>query len=65
MGKALGMSPKEVLHSVSYANLLLLGASIPSYTSKKHGSVNGTETIDADDPANANKILAIINQSHQ
>jgi hypothetical protein len=50
---------------MSYANLILYGATLPSYNKKKRGkgdSLNNSETINADDPRNNDKIIALISE---
>ena len=46
-----------VLYDLSYANLILLGATLPSYDSEKHkASHKNEEVIKADDPRNKEKV---------
>lgn len=47
------------LYDVSYANIILYGAVLPSYKSKKNQAENGKMVIDANDPANNEIILAM------
>ena len=46
---------------MTYANLILYGASLPTYRS--HGDREGGEDIDASDPGNADKVRAFIKSS--
>ena len=54
-----------VLYDLSYANLILLGATLPSYNSEKSKTDrarNGNEeVINADDPNNKEKVLQFFN----
>ena len=46
-----------VLYDLSYANLILLGATLPSYESAKDkASRKNEENIQADDPRNKEKV---------
>ena len=64
--KAFTLSPDYVLYEMSYANVLLYGASLPQYIPKKdrrnvgdekyNGTAYGAEVIKADDPRNADKM---------
>ena len=46
-----------VLYDLSYANLILLGATLPSYDSEKHKtSHKNEEVIRAEDPRNKEKV---------
>lgn len=58
------MSIEYVLYEMSYANLILYGATLPSYNKKgrKGGHENNGETINADDPRNNEKIMALISE---
>lgn len=50
--KGLGLSPREVVYEISYANLILLGASLPSYGSGEgesaHDALRADEASEAD-----------------
>ncbi len=52
-----------VLYDLSYANLILLGATLPSYDSdrKKKSSQSDQEIIKADDPRNKDKVRQFFN----
>lgn len=54
-----------VLYDLSYANLILLGATLPSYNSEKGKTDrvrNGNEeVINADDPNNKEKVRQFFN----
>lgn len=59
MVKAFNITPDYVLHEMSYANMLLYSASLPTYRKpktedKKTGEQQ--ETIDAGDPRNKNRV---------
>lgn len=46
-----------VLYDLSYANLILLGATLPSYDSEKNkASRKNEEVIKAEDPRNKEKV---------
>jgi len=47
------------VYEVSYANIILYGATLPSYKSKNSNTQNGKTVIDANDPANNEIILAM------
>lgn len=49
-----------VLYDISYANLNLYGAVIPSYRGKKEDGKSGQEEINADDPKNRDKIRQVL-----
>lgn len=49
LAKAYGLPIRDVLYGMSYANLLMYGAVIPSYRGRGAGD---SEPIDADDPRN-------------
>lgn len=44
--KALGMAPKQLLHDISYENLLLMSCAAPDYSSKAERSGKGKEEED-------------------
>ena len=52
-----------VLYDLSYANLILLGAALPSYDSdrKKKSSQSDQEIIKADDSRNKDKVRQFFN----
>lgn len=53
-----------VLYDLSYANLILLGATLPSYNSEKNkasGNTSSQEVIRADDPKNRQKVKDFFN----
>lgn len=54
-----------VLYDLSYANLILLGATLPSYNSEKsksdRASKSNEEVINADDPNNKDKVRQFFN----
>lgn len=55
--KAYGLTFEEVLHGLSYPNLILYNAVLPSYNPKtKSGSDNWREVIKADDPRNKERV---------
>lgn len=64
--KAFKLSWADVLYNISYANVVLMGASLPSYHSKddkrKQHHNDQQETINADDPKNNSRVLDFINQ---
>lgn len=63
--KAFGLSIEYVLYEMSYANLILYGATLPSYNKKKDNKgrkTNDDETINADDPRNNERIIALISE---
>jgi hypothetical protein len=51
------------LYDLSYANLILLGATLPSYDSEKNkkSSRGDGEVIKADDPKNREKVKQFFN----
>ena len=48
--KGFGFTVEEILYEVSFANLILMGATLPSYDSGTRG--NDEKAINADDPRN-------------
>lgn len=60
--KAFCLPIEYVLHEMTYANLILYGASLPTYRSRKDRERDG-EDIDASDPGNADKVRAFIKSS--
>lgn len=59
--KAFNLPIEYVLHEMTYANLILYGASLPTYRSRKDREDG--EDIDASDPENADKVRAFIKSS--
>ena len=57
---------KDILYNLSYRNLVLYGAVIPSFDTdgnkNKRKSGDDEETLWVDDPANRNKAIEIIQQ---
>lgn len=60
MVKAYNLSPDYVLYDMSYANVLLYGAVLPSYDNEKTEEGKSEEVIKADDPANRDKVRNIL-----
>lgn len=59
--KAFNLPIDYVLYELSYANLTLYGASLPSYKSPRKSKEGGNEdTIDAGDPKNKDKVRAFL-----
>ena len=56
--KAFNLPIDYVLYEMSYANMTLYGASLPSYKSPKAKKEGGEKTIDAGDPNNKDKVRA-------
>ena len=56
--KAYGLTFEEVLYNMSYPNLILYNAVLPSYNTKdkSDGSGSGQEVIKADDPRNKERV---------
>ena len=59
--KAFSLPVEYVLHEMSYSNLILYGASLPTYRSPEDRK--GSGDIDASDPENAGKVRAFIKSS--
>lgn len=58
--KGFGLSFEQVMYRISFANLMLLGATLPSYDShKKSGTPGQQEVIDCTDPRNKQRIRDI------
>lgn len=55
--KAFCLSFDYVLYDMSYANIILYGATLPSY---RNGKKKDEESIRADDPKNTDKLKAMI-----
>lgn len=65
MVKAFNLTPDYVLHEMSYANMLLYSASLPTYRKPKTEDKKTRqqhETIDAGDPRNKDKVRAFLDQ---
>lgn len=60
MVKAYNLSIDYVLYDMSYANILLYGAVLPSFDNEKTEVGESEEVIDADDPANREKVRKIL-----
>lgn len=60
--KGLGMTFHEALYDISYVNLVMYSATIPDYTTKDDEAKKQREqeVVRADDPANNDKVLAIL-----
>ncbi len=61
--KAFGLPIEYVLYEMSYANLILYGASLPTYSSKKDKNKSRSqdeEIIKADDPRNNDRVQAFL-----
>lgn len=50
--KAFGLTPHDALHGLSYANIVLMSATLPSYG----GAGEPQGAIDAGDPRNADAV---------
>lgn len=50
------MTFDQVLYDVSFANVVLYGSALPSYDDEKEEDIKGEEIINADDPANREKV---------
>lgn len=62
--KGFGFSLDYVLNELSYANLVMLGATLPSYDRRRGHEdrhARGEETIDASDPRNRERVRDILN----
>lgn len=60
--KGFGFSVEYALYDISYANLILMGATLPTYDSKaKDGRSGGEDIIDAEDPRNKDKVRQFFN----
>lgn len=61
--KAFNLPLDYVLYDMSYANMIMYGAVLPSYKSSKKnetGKAVGNEKINADDPRNKDKVRSIL-----
>lgn len=59
--KAFKIPIDYVLYDMSYQNIVMYSACLPSYSAKKKGKKDYGEVIDADDPRNRAKVREIIN----
>lgn len=60
--KGFGFSVEYALYDISYANLILMGATLPTYDSKaKDGNHGDGDIINAEDPRNREKVRQIFN----
>lgn len=60
MAKAYNLPIDYVLYDMSYANVLLYGAVLPSFDNVKTETQKSEEVIKADDPANRDKVRNIL-----
>lgn len=61
MVKAFTLPIEYVLYDMSYANIIMYSACLPSYTSGKDKKGNDDdEVINADDPRNRDKVRQIL-----
>ena len=61
--KAFGLPIEYVLYEMSYANLILYGASLPTYSSKNDKNKSRSqdeEIIKADNPRNNDRVQAFL-----
>ena len=54
--KAFKLPIDYVLYDMSYANVVMYSACLPSFSAKRKGKSNDGDVIDADDPHNLNKV---------
>ena len=60
--KAFKLPIDYVLYDMSYANVVMYSACLPSFSAKRKGkSKDHVEVIDADDPRNRSKVREILN----
>lgn len=61
--KAFNVPFDVALYEMSYANMMLYSASLPSYSNykKEKGEGSSDEVVKADDPTNRANVLAILN----
>ncbi|WP_320980051.1 hypothetical protein [Bacteroides sp.] len=64
MVKAYNLPIDYVLYDMSYANMIMYGAVLPSYTSNKDKGKSGQEQeiIKVDDPKNRDRVKKIFEQ---
>lgn len=60
MVKGYSLSIDYVLYEMSYANMIMYGSVLPSYSDKNKGSINDNETINADDPKNRDRVRSLM-----
>lgn len=56
--KTLGVGVDDVMYGMSYANAVLMSASVPTYVSEDD---KGEEIINGDDPANKQRLRELFN----
>ncbi len=56
MVRAYNFTIEYVLYDLSYANMIMYSAVIPSYKSRKDKTADEEEVIDANDPKNRDRI---------
>lgn len=59
MAKALGVTPDYVLHEMTWANMALYSAALPTYGGTRD-KAKGQEVIKADDPRNNERVRRLI-----
>lgn len=64
VAKAYCLQPDYVLYDMSYVNMIMYGAVIPSYNSKRNKGKDGKEQeeIKVDDPRNRARVKQIFDQ---
>lgn len=64
VAKAYNLPPDYVLYQMSYVNMIMYGAVIPSYNGKRGKGKDGKpqEVIKADDPRNRARVKQIFDQ---
>ena len=58
--KGFNLSLDYVLYKLSYTNLIMLGAALPSYDTDKDDKSDDDEVIDASDPANQARVRELL-----
>jgi hypothetical protein len=60
MAKGYNLSFDYVLYEMSYSNIIMYSSVLPSYDSDSDNDKKNNEIIDADDPANKEKIKRLL-----
>jgi hypothetical protein len=56
------MTVEQALYDISYANIIMYGATLPSYSTKRDSGSLKDANIDASDPRNRQKVIDAINK---
>nr|DAK79877.1 MAG TPA: hypothetical protein [Caudoviricetes sp.] len=64
MVKGFGMPVEQVLYELSYANIVLLSSTLPSYDRERGEGKEEEKTLDMSDPEDQDKIDELLGIKH-